>query len=68
VDQTKDRVSGFEDKVDVFKQLMKKGEKNTEEWNVQDIWDTIKRPNLQNIGMEDIKEVQAKGQKTYSIM
>jgi hypothetical protein len=28
---------------------------------MKDLWDTIKRPNLQIMGIEEEKEVQAKG-------
>jgi hypothetical protein len=31
------------------------------EWNMQDVWDTIKRPNLQIMGLEEGEEIQTKG-------
>jgi hypothetical protein len=31
------------------------------EWNIQDIWDTIKRPNLWIIGIKEGEETQNKG-------
>jgi hypothetical protein len=31
------------------------------EWNMQDIWDTMKRPNLQIMGVEEREEIQTKG-------
>jgi hypothetical protein len=30
-------------------------------WNMQDIWDTMKRPNLQMMGVEEGEKIQAKG-------
>jgi hypothetical protein len=31
------------------------------EWNIQDVWDTIKRTNLWIIGIEEGEEIQIKG-------
>jgi hypothetical protein len=31
------------------------------EWNKQDIWDTMKRPNLWIMGIEEVEEIQTKG-------
>jgi hypothetical protein len=31
------------------------------EWNMQDIWDTMKRPNLCTMGIEERKDIQTKG-------
>jgi hypothetical protein len=36
-------------------------------WNMQDIWDTMKRPNLQILGIEHGEEIQTKALTTYSI-
>jgi hypothetical protein len=30
-------------------------------WNMQDIWDTMKRPNLQIMGIEEGEMIQTKG-------
>jgi hypothetical protein len=38
-----------------------------QEWNMQDIWDTMKRPNLWIMGVEEGEEIQTKGTDTYSI-
>lgn len=35
--------------------------------NIQDLWDTIKRPSLWICGVEEGTEIQTKGIKTYSI-
>jgi hypothetical protein len=34
---------------------------------MQDFWDTIKRPNLRIISIEEGEEAQTKAQKTYLI-
>jgi hypothetical protein len=36
-------------------------------WNMQDIWETIKRWNLWVMGVEEGEEVQTKGMTTYLI-
>jgi hypothetical protein len=33
----------------------------------QEIWDTMKRPNIRKTGIEDGKESQLQGQKIFSI-
>jgi hypothetical protein len=50
----KNRVSGIEDKVEELDQLDKVKEKilGKYEQNMQDLWDTIERPNLQITGTE----------------
>jgi hypothetical protein len=37
-----------------------KRKKNKYEWNMQDLWDIIERPNLQIMGIKEGKEVQTK--------
>jgi hypothetical protein len=37
------------------------------EWNMQDIWNTMKRPNLLLVGIEEGEELQIKAWITYSI-
>jgi hypothetical protein len=48
VEQVKNRVSGMEDKVEELDQTVNDHERmlRKHEWNMQGIWDTIKRPNL----------------------
>jgi hypothetical protein len=47
VDKIEDRVSGIKDKVEVLEQSNeRKGKKKKYEWDMKDLWDTIKRPNL----------------------
>jgi uncharacterized coiled-coil protein SlyX len=48
VEQVENRVSGMEDKVEELDQTVKDHERmlRKQEWNMQDIWDTMKRPNL----------------------
>jgi uncharacterized coiled-coil protein SlyX len=48
VEQVEYRVSGTEDKVEELDQTIKDHERMLRKykWNMQDIWDTMKRPNL----------------------
>jgi uncharacterized coiled-coil protein SlyX len=48
VEQVENTVSGTENKVEELDQTVKDHEKMLRkyEWNMQDIWDTMKRPNL----------------------
>jgi uncharacterized coiled-coil protein SlyX len=48
VEQVENRVSGTEDKVEELDQTVKDHERMLRkcEWNMQVIWDTMKRPNL----------------------
>jgi hypothetical protein len=48
VEQVENRVSGTEDKVEELDQMVKGYERMLRKykWNMQDIWDTMKRPNL----------------------
>jgi chromosome segregation ATPase len=63
VEQAENRVSGIEDKVEELNKTEKEQEKilRKHEWNMQDIWDTMKRPNLLIMGMEEGEEIQTKG-------
>jgi hypothetical protein len=49
VEQIENRVSGMGNKVEKLDQAVKDHERmlRTYEWNLQDIWDTVKRPKLQ---------------------
>jgi hypothetical protein len=48
VEQVENKVSGMEDKVEELDQIVKDHERmlGKYEWNVQDIWDPMKRTNL----------------------
>jgi hypothetical protein len=52
----------MEDKVEELDQTVKDHERMLRyEWNMQVIWDTMKRPNLQIMGVEEGEEIQTKG-------
>jgi hypothetical protein len=48
VEDIENRVSRTDDKVEEFDQIVKDHEEMLRkyEWDMQDIWDTVKRPNL----------------------
>jgi hypothetical protein len=62
VEQVENRVLGTEDTVEESDQVVNEQEKILikREWNVPQIWDTIKGPNLQSMGVEGEK-IQTKG-------
>jgi chromosome segregation ATPase len=60
VEQAENRVSGTEDKVEELDQTVKDHERKNE-WNMKDIWDTMKIPNVQIMGVEEGEEIQTKG-------
>jgi DNA repair ATPase RecN len=61
VDQDENRVSGTEDKVVELDQIIKDHERMLRKykWNMEDIWDTMKRPNIQIMSVEG-EEMQTK--------
>jgi hypothetical protein len=64
-----DRISGLEDNIDIkekTEELLVKQLKNCES-NMQELSDSIKRPILRIMGIEEGEEVQAKGIHIYSI-
>jgi hypothetical protein len=63
VQQVENRVSGTEDKVEQLDHTVKDPERilRKYKWNMQAIWDTMKRPNLQIMGVEKGEEIQTKG-------
>jgi prefoldin subunit 5 len=67
VEQIENWVSGTEDKVEELDQTIKDHEKMLRKYerNRKDIWDTMKRQNLQIMGIGE--EKQTKGTDTYSI-
>jgi hypothetical protein len=52
VDQTENRITRLEDKVDLWQLSDKEKETKKSEWKVKAFWNNIKRPNLQIIGLE----------------
>jgi uncharacterized coiled-coil protein SlyX len=62
VEQVENRVSGKEHKVEELDQTVKDPEKmlRKHEWNMHKIWNTMKRLNLQIMGIEEGEEIQIK--------
>jgi phosphatidate phosphatase PAH1 len=63
IEQAKDRISELEDKMEIkgkTQELLVKHLKTCER-NMQELTDSIKRPNLKIMGIEEGEEVQAKG-------
>jgi uncharacterized coiled-coil protein SlyX len=62
VEQIENWVSGKEDKVEELDQTVKDHERMLwkYEWNMKDIWDTMKRANLRLMGVKG-EEIQTKG-------
>jgi wobble nucleotide-excising tRNase len=58
VEQVENRVSEMEDKVEKLDQTVKDHERMLRkyEWNIQDIWDTMKRSNLKIMGVDEGEE------------
>jgi hypothetical protein len=60
--QTKERISEMEDRIEELLNASNHKEKiNTCEYNIQEIWNTIKRQNLRIHGVEEGAEMQTKG-------
>jgi uncharacterized coiled-coil protein SlyX len=57
-EQVENRVSEIEDKVEELNQTVKDHERMLRkyEWNIQDIWDTMKRSNLKIMGVDEGEE------------
>ena len=68
IQEMEDRISGVEDTIEEIDSLVKENVKYNKflAQNIQEIWDTMKRPNLRIIGIEEGEELQLKAQKTYS--
>jgi chromosome segregation ATPase len=63
LEQAKDRNSELEDEMEIkgkTEELLVKQIKTCES-NMQELTDSIKRPNLRNMGIEEGEEMQAKG-------
>jgi phage protein U len=63
VEQVENRVSRTEDKVEELDQTVKYHERMLRkyEWSMQKIWNIMKRPNLQIMGVEEGEKIQTKG-------
>jgi hypothetical protein len=60
-------LSGFEDKVDELEHSDDNKEKHRKiQLECKDLWDTIKRPNLQIMSIEEEDDVQGKGMRVIS--
>jgi uncharacterized coiled-coil protein SlyX len=59
VEHLENKVSGAEEKVKELDQIVKDHERMLRkyEWNMQDIWDNMKRPNLQIMGIKEGEEM-----------
>ena len=58
-----DRISDAEDKLEEINSSSKENLKSNKSitQNIQEIWDTVKRPNLRITGIEEGEETQLKG-------
>ena len=58
-----ERISEYEDTIEKINALIKEISKSNKfsSQNIQEIWDTIKKPNLRIIGIEEGEELQIKG-------
>ncbi|KAL6041564.1 hypothetical protein STEG23_030239, partial [Scotinomys teguina] len=63
IQEMEDRISNVEDTIEEIDSSVKENTKSKKvtKQNVQEIWDTMKRPNLQIEGIEEGKEYQRKG-------
>jgi hypothetical protein len=63
VEQVGNRVSVMEDKVKELDQTVKDHERMLRkyEWNMQDIWYIMKKPNVWIMDVEEGEEIQTKG-------
>ena len=63
IQEIEERISDSEDTIEKTNALIKENSKANKfsSQNIQEIWDTIKRPNLRIIGIEEGEESQLKG-------
>ncbi|KAL6093590.1 hypothetical protein STEG23_012833 [Scotinomys teguina] len=63
IQEMEDRISNVEDTIEEIDSTVKENTKTKKaiKQNVQEIWDTMKRPNIRIIGIEEGKEYQLKG-------
>ncbi|ERE73973.1 Transposase, L1 containing protein [Cricetulus griseus] len=68
IQEMEERISGVEDtlaEIDSSTKENLKSKKSLSQ-NIQEIWDTMKRPNLRIIGIEEGEEIQLKGAENIS--
>ena len=63
IQEIEERISGAEDSIEEIDSLVKENTKSNKflTQNIQEIWNTIKKPNLRIIGIEEGEELQIKG-------
>ncbi|KAL6088433.1 hypothetical protein STEG23_022858 [Scotinomys teguina] len=63
IQEMEDRISNVEDTIEEIDSSVKENTKSKKviKQNVQEIWDTMKRPNLRIMGIEEGEEYQLKG-------
>ena len=63
IEEIEERISDAEDTIEKIKALIKENSKSNMllSQNIQEIWDTIKRPNLRTIGVKEGEEVKLNG-------
>jgi hypothetical protein len=63
IDKVEDRISGLKDKIDINEKTEEFVDKRHKsyKWNTKELSNSVKRPNLQIIGIEKGEEVKAKG-------
>ena len=63
IQEIEERISDSEDTIEKINALVKENGKSNKfsSQNIQEIWDTIKKPNLRIIGIEEGEELQIKG-------
>ena len=63
IQEIEERISDSEDTIEKINALVKENGKsnNFSSQNIQEIWDTIKKPNLRIIGIEEGEELQIEG-------
>ena len=63
IQEIKERISGAEDSIEEINSLVKEQNKSNKflTQNIHEIWDTMKRPNLRIIVVEEGEEFQLKG-------
>ncbi|KAL6038416.1 hypothetical protein STEG23_013310 [Scotinomys teguina] len=68
IQEMEDRISNVEDTIEEIDSTVKENTKTKKaiKQNVQEIWDTMKRPNIRIIGIEEEKNTNSKARKTYS--
>ena len=61
--EMEERISGIENTIEEIDLLVKENIKSNKflPQNIQEIWDTVKRPNLRITEIEEVEELQLKG-------